>query len=257
MRPPAVRASDPLGPAYTRMMAPLHAPSALSRAGPGGSTPDLTVTPADDEPFTNKGLGIAARDRVRDVQPRDTSVSVWRCAHKARRMFDVPVEIRADRRGAESGGEGGPLRSEPNARFSWNMRHVDDLEVGRRRDGGGLNGEDSRDSDEAADVFEHAGGLGSGGDARRRYKNTHLHIHSKLEYEVRGDVILEVFIYIPEHSRRNVDGADCGSGRRSELHTAAREAVVSVSFSTLVVSFPLLGHRRGRSGSVSDRPQRH
>jgi hypothetical protein len=156
MRPPAVRALDPFGPAYTRVMAPLHAPSALSRAGLGGSTPDLTFAPADYEPLTNKGLGIAARDRVRNVQPRNTCVSVWRCAHKAWRMLDVSVEIRADRRGAESGGEGGPLRSEPNARFSWNMRHVDNLEVGCRRDGGGLNGEDSRDSDEAADVFEHA-----------------------------------------------------------------------------------------------------
>jgi hypothetical protein len=113
MRPPAVRASDPFGPADTRVMAPLHALSALSRAGPGGSTPDLTFAPADDEPLTNKGLSIAARN----VQPRDTCVSVWRCAHEARRMLDVSVEIRADRRGAESGGEGGPLCSEPNMRF--------------------------------------------------------------------------------------------------------------------------------------------
>jgi hypothetical protein len=105
---------------------------------------------------------------------------MWRCAHKVRRMFDVPVEIRANRRGVKGSGEGGPLRSKPNAGFGWDMRHVDDLEVGRRRDGGGLNGEDSRDDDEVADVFEHAGGLGSGGDARRGYKNTHLHIHSKL-----------------------------------------------------------------------------
>jgi hypothetical protein len=141
----------------------------LTLTGPGGSTPDLTFAPTDDEPLTNKGLGIAARDRVRNVQPRDTCVSVWRCAHKARRMLDVSVEIRADRRGAEGGGEGGPLHSEPNARFSWNMRHVDNLEVGRRRDGGRLNGEDSWDSDEAADVFEHAGGLGSGGDAHCRF----------------------------------------------------------------------------------------
>jgi hypothetical protein len=257
MRPPAVRASDPLGPAYTRVMAPLHAPSALSRAGPGGSAPDLTFAPADNEPLTNKGLGIAAKDRVRNVQPRDTCVSVWRCAHEARRMLDVSVKIRANRRGAESGGEGGPLRSEPNTRFSWNMRHVDNLEVGRRHDGSGLNGEDSRDDDEAADVFEHTGSLGSGGDTRRRYKNTHLHIPSKLQHEVQRDVVLEVFIYIPEHSRRDVDGADCRSGRGSELHTTAREAMVGVPFSTLVVSFPLLGYRRGGGGSVSDRPQRH
>jgi hypothetical protein len=248
MRPPTVRALDPLGPAYTQVMAPLHAPSALSRAGPGSSAPDLTFAPADDESLTNKGPGIAARDRVRDVQPHDASVSVWRCAHKVRRMLDVLVEIRADRRGAKSGGEGGPLCSEPNAGFGWDVRHVDDLEIGRRRDGGRLNGEDSRDGNEAADVFEHAGGLGSGGDTRRRYKNTHLHIHSKLEYEVRGDVVLEVFIYIPEHSWSDIDGADCGSGWGSELHTAAQKAVVGVAFSALVVSFPLLRHRRGGGG---------
>jgi hypothetical protein len=62
MRPTAVRASDPFGPAYTRVMAPLHASSALSRAGPGGSAPDLTVASADDEPLTNKALGVSTRD---------------------------------------------------------------------------------------------------------------------------------------------------------------------------------------------------
>jgi hypothetical protein len=62
MRPPAVRAPDPLGPAYTRVMAPLHAPSALSGTGPGGSALDLTIAPADDESLTNKGPSIAARD---------------------------------------------------------------------------------------------------------------------------------------------------------------------------------------------------
>jgi hypothetical protein len=62
MRPIAVWASDPLGPANTRMMAPLHAPSALSGTGPGSSTPDLTIAPANNKPLTNEGLGIAARD---------------------------------------------------------------------------------------------------------------------------------------------------------------------------------------------------
>jgi hypothetical protein len=67
MRPTAVRASDPFGLAYTRVVAPLHAPSALSGAGPGGSAPDLTFVPAYDEPLTNEGLGVGARDRVRNI----------------------------------------------------------------------------------------------------------------------------------------------------------------------------------------------
>jgi hypothetical protein len=62
MRPTAVRASDPFGPAYTQVMAPLHAPSALSGAGPGGSAPDLTFAPADNELLTNKALGVSTRD---------------------------------------------------------------------------------------------------------------------------------------------------------------------------------------------------
>jgi hypothetical protein len=90
-----VRASDPFGPAYTRVVAPLHAPSALSGAGPGGSAPDLTFAPANDKPLTNEGLGIAARDRVRDVQPRDASVSMWSSVHEARRVLDVLAEIPA------------------------------------------------------------------------------------------------------------------------------------------------------------------
>jgi hypothetical protein len=235
MRPPAVRAPDPLGPAYTRVMAPLHAPCALSGTGPGGSAPDLTIAPADDEPLTNEGPGIAARDRVGNVQPRDTSVSVWSSAHEARRVLEVPAEIRADRQGAECRGKGGPLGGEPNTRFGGNMRHIDHLEIGGRRDGGGLDGEDSQDGDEAADMLEHTGGLGGGGDARRRYKNTHLDVHGKFQNDIRRDIVLEVLIYIPEHIRRDVNGADVRSGRGSDLHPTAREAVVGVSFSALAV----------------------
>jgi hypothetical protein len=238
------------------MMAPLHAPSALSRAGPGGSAPDLTVAPADDEPLTNKGSSIVARDQVRDVQPRDAGVSVWSGAHEARRMLDVSAEIQADRQGAECRGKGGPLGSEPNARFGRNVRHIDHLEVGGRRDGGGLDGEDSRGGDKAADVLEHAGGLGGGGDARCRYKNTYLDVHRIFQHDIRRDVILEVFIYILEHVRRDVNGTDVRSSRRSELHPTAREAAVGVSFSAFVV-LVTLKHHRGMGGSTSDRPQSH
>jgi hypothetical protein len=137
------------------------------------------------------------------------------------------------------------------------MRHIDHLEIGGRRDGSGLDGEDSRDGDEAADVLEHTGGLGGGGDARRRYKNTYLDVHRIFQHDIRSDIILEVFIYIPEHIRRDVNGADVRSGRGSDLHTTAREAMVSVSFSAFAVLVTLKHRRGGDGGSASDRPQRH
>jgi hypothetical protein len=136
------------------------------------------------------------------------------------------------------------------------VRHIDHLQVGGRCDGGGLDGEDSRDGDEAADVLEHAGGLGGGGDACRRYKNTHLDVHGKFQNDIRRDIVLEVLIYIPEHIRHDVDGADVGSGRRSELHPTAQEAMVGVSFLALAM-LVTLKHCGGGDGSISDRPQRH
>jgi hypothetical protein len=171
-------------------------------------------------------------------------------------MLDISAEIRANRRGAERRGKGGPLGGEPNARFGGNMGYVDHLKIGGRRHGGRLDGEDSRDGDEAADMLEHAGGLGGGGDARRRYKNTYLDVHGIFEADIRRDVVLEVFIYIPEHIRRDVNGVDVRSGRGSELHPTAREAVVGVLFSALAMLTSLL-HHRGGGGSVSDHPQRH
>jgi hypothetical protein len=136
------------------------------------------------------------------------------------------------------------------------MRHIDHLQVGGQCDGGGLDGEDSRDGDEAADVLEYAGGLRGGGDARRRYKNTHLDVHRKFQNDIRSDIVLEVLIYIPEHIRRDVDGADVRSSRGSELHTTARKAMVGVSFLAFAM-LVTLKHSRGGSGSISDRPQRH
>jgi hypothetical protein len=98
MRPATKWALDTFGPAYGRVMAPPHAPSALSGTGPRGSTSDLTVAAANDDLLTNKVSGVAARNRVCDVNPRDTSVSVRRSAHKVRSMFDELVEQNADRR---------------------------------------------------------------------------------------------------------------------------------------------------------------
>jgi hypothetical protein len=97
MRPATERALDAFGPAYSGVMAPPSAMSALGRTGPGGSAPDLTVAAANDDLLTNEVTGIAARNRVRDVDPRNTSVSMGRSGHKVRGMLDVFVERGADR----------------------------------------------------------------------------------------------------------------------------------------------------------------
>jgi len=60
MRPATEGAPDAFGPAYSRVMAPPSAASALSRTGPGGSAPDLTVAAANDDLLTNKVTGCPA-----------------------------------------------------------------------------------------------------------------------------------------------------------------------------------------------------
>jgi hypothetical protein len=97
MRPATKRAPDTFRPAYGSVVAPPHAPSALSGTGPGGSTPDLTVAVANNNLLTNEVSGIAARNGVRDVDPRDTGVSVGGGAHEARSVLDKLVERSADR----------------------------------------------------------------------------------------------------------------------------------------------------------------
>jgi hypothetical protein len=60
MRPATEGAPDAFGPAYSGMMAPPSAASALGRTGPEGSAPDLTVAATDDDLLTNEISGIAA-----------------------------------------------------------------------------------------------------------------------------------------------------------------------------------------------------
>jgi hypothetical protein len=60
MRPATERTPDAFGPAYSGVMAPLSAASALGRTRLGGSAPDLTVAAADDDLLTNEISGIAA-----------------------------------------------------------------------------------------------------------------------------------------------------------------------------------------------------
>jgi hypothetical protein len=129
------------------VVAPLNAPGALGGTGPGGSTPDLAVATVDHNLLTNEVACVAARDGIHDVNPRDTSVGVGGSAHEARCVFDERVEQRANR--------GRALSKLPGLGLGWDVRHVDDLQEGRRRDESGLDGHDARDGDEAADVFEN------------------------------------------------------------------------------------------------------
>jgi hypothetical protein len=62
MQPATEGAPDAFGPAYSGIMAPPSAASALGRTGPGGSAPDLTIAAANDDLLTNEVAGIAARN---------------------------------------------------------------------------------------------------------------------------------------------------------------------------------------------------
>jgi hypothetical protein len=83
------------------MMTPLHATSALSGARPRGSALDLAVAITKGNQLTYEVAGRTARDGVRDVDPRDTSVSMGGSPHKAGSVFDGPVKLEADRRRVE------------------------------------------------------------------------------------------------------------------------------------------------------------
>jgi hypothetical protein len=64
MRPPTVRAAYTFSAAYGRVVAPLHAPGAQSRAGTRRGTSNLAITLAKGDVLRYEGLGISARDRV-------------------------------------------------------------------------------------------------------------------------------------------------------------------------------------------------
>ena len=86
-------ASDSLGTTYRRSVTPPHAPSALGGTGPRRSTPDLTEPIAEGDLLTYEISGIAARNGVGNINPRDTSVRVGSGAHEARRVFDEAAEL--------------------------------------------------------------------------------------------------------------------------------------------------------------------
>jgi hypothetical protein len=133
------------------------------------------------------------------------------------------------------------------------MRHIDNLQEGRRCDGGGLNRHNARGSDEAAYVLEHTRRFGRCWDAGGGNEDAGLDVHRMFQNDVRTDIIPEMVIYIPEHSRRDVDSTDRRSGRRGKLDSTAREAVVSVP--APAPSTSALGQRE--SGSGSGRRRRH
>jgi hypothetical protein len=160
MRPRAERTAHAFSTARCRMVSPLHAPSALSGAGPRGSASDLTVAIAEGDLLAYEVAGRTARDGVRDVDPRDTSVSVGGSPHEAGSVFDDPVKLKADRGRVECSLEGRALGELPILGLRGNVRDVDDLQVGGRRNRGGLKGHNARNGDETADVLEHACSFG-------------------------------------------------------------------------------------------------
>jgi hypothetical protein len=82
------------------------------------------------------------------------------------------------------------------------MRHINDLKEGRRRDGSGLNWQDTRDSDEAVYMFENARRFGRCQNTGGGNKDAGLGVHRMFKNDVRANIILEVVIYISEHSWR-------------------------------------------------------
>jgi hypothetical protein len=71
-----------------------------------------------------------------------------------------------------------------------------------------LNRHDARYGDEAVYVFEHTCRFGRCWDAGGGNEDAGLDVHRMFENDISSDIIPEVGIYIPEHSRRNVNGTD-------------------------------------------------
>jgi hypothetical protein len=127
------------------------------------------------------------------------------------------------------------------------VRHINNLQKGSRCDGSGLNRHNAGNSDEVAYMFKHTCRFRRCRDAGGGNEDAGLNVHGMFENDVRTDIILEVVIYIPEHSQRDVNGTDQRSGRRGQLDATARKAVVSVPAPAPLAS--TLGQREGRSGS--------
>jgi hypothetical protein len=136
VRTRAERTAHAFSTARCGMMTPLHATSALSGAGPRGSASDLAVAITKGDLLTYEVVGRMARDRVGDVDPCDTGVSVGGSPHKAGSMLDDPVKLKTNRRRVECGLKGRALNELPILGLRGNVRDVDDLKEGGRRDRG-------------------------------------------------------------------------------------------------------------------------
>jgi hypothetical protein len=96
-------------------------------------------------------------------------------------------------------------------------------------------------------MFEHASRFRQCRNTGGGNEDADLDVHRIFENDVGTDIILEVSIYIPEHSRRDIDGKDRRSGWWGKLDTTAGHAVVSVS--ALVPLPSARGQRESRSRS--------
>jgi hypothetical protein len=73
--------------------------------------------------------------------------------------------------------KGRPLCSEPNSRFGWDVGDVDDFEESHQCYGFGLDGNHARNSNEAANVFEHTSHFGRGRDTGGGNEDAGLDVH--------------------------------------------------------------------------------
>jgi hypothetical protein len=165
VRSRAERTAHALSTACCGMMTPLHATSALSGAGPRGSTSDLAVAITEGDQLTYEVAGHTARDGIGNVDPCDASVGVGGSPHEAGGVFDDPVELEANWGRMECGLKGRVLGELPILGLRGNVRDVDHLQIGGQCNRGGLEGHDTRDSDETMDMFEHACGFGGSQDS--------------------------------------------------------------------------------------------
>ena len=84
MRPPAQRTAHTFTAALGVMVAPLHAPSALNRAGMRASTCNSAVNSADGNIFTDELLSVHTGNGAFDVYPHNAGIRVGQHAHNAR-----------------------------------------------------------------------------------------------------------------------------------------------------------------------------
>ena len=132
----------------------------------------------------NECPGIAARDRVGNINPCDAGVSMGGSAHEPGRVFDELGESTAHRRSGEGSLKGRPLCTDPVLGKGWDMGDVNDLQVGRRCRGGGGNGNNTSDGEKMSHVFQRTRRFGGSGDASSGDKNSTTYILRVFQNEI-------------------------------------------------------------------------